>query len=470
MVDSPSWRAYTGQSLQEFLDRGWLQAVHPEDRAWVEQHWREAVAAPQRAQAEFRLKRADGTWSWTSAQAAPVLDDAGRVLKWVGMNIDVTDRKLAEEALRQADRRKDEFLATLAHELRNPLAPLRNAAHLLGAPELRAEQLRWVQRLIERQVGHMARLLDDLLDVARITQGKLALKLERVSLASIIESAVEAARPLIDHKRHALRIAIDGLEEGRLLLQADPVRLSQVLANLLTNAAKYTDAGGRIVLCASRRGSELRLSVCDNGIGLPPQARAHIFEMFSQLESSTGRAEGGLGIGLALVRGIVELHGGRVAADSAGPGQGSCFTVQLPLEPAGEPAQGGAQPPLLHAGLKVLIADDNEDAAQTLNLLLSFEGCDTRVVTSGQAAVQEATHWHPDVAVLDIGMPELDGYAVARALRQQPGGEHMLLVALTGWGQDDDRRKSAAAGFDHHLTKPVDIGQLLALIATSRPG
>ena len=225
VVDSPSWRAYTGQSLEAFLGWGWLEAVHPEDRAWVEQHWREAVAAPQRAHAEFRIRRADGSWSWTNAQAAPVFDDTGQVLKWVGMNIDITDRKLAEEALRQADRRKDEFLATLAHELRNPLAPLRNAAHLLAAPELRTEQLHWVQRLIERQVGHMARLLDDLLDVARITQGKLALKTERVSLASVIEAAVEAARPLIDQKHHALQISIDGLEDGKLLLQVDPVRL-----------------------------------------------------------------------------------------------------------------------------------------------------------------------------------------------------------------------------------------------------
>ncbi|WP_051242961.1 hybrid sensor histidine kinase/response regulator [Azohydromonas australica] len=278
---------------------------------------------------------------------------------------------------------------------------------------------------------------------------------------------MEAARPLIDHKRHALRISLDGMEEGQLL-QADPVRLSQVQANLLTNAAKYTDAGGRMELCASRHGSELHLSVCDNGIGPPREARTRIFEMFSQLESGTGRAEGGLGIGLALVHGIVDLHGGRVAADSAGPGQGSCFTVQLPLGQAAEPVRPEAQLPSLHAGVKVLVADDNEDAAQTLSLLLSFEGCDTRVVPSGNAAVQEAAHWHRDVAVLDSGMPSLDGHAVARALRQQPGGEHMLLLALTGWGQDNDRRKSAAAGFDHHLTKPVDIEQLVGLIAAFR--
>jgi signal transduction histidine kinase len=360
------------------------------------------------------------------------------------------------ERLREADRRKDEFLATLAHELRNPLAPLSNAAQLLAAPELRAEQLRRIQRLIERQVGHMGRLLDDLLDVARITQGKLTLKMERVSLVSVIDAAVVAARPLIDHKRHALQISINGMEEDKLLLQADPVRLSQVLANLLTNAAKYTDAGGRIELAARRLGAELQLSVCDNGIGLPPQARSRIFEMFGQLDSGNSRAEGGLGIGLALVRGIIELHGGRVGVESAGLGQGSCFTVQLPLGSLSEALKPDAQVEAAHVGLKVLVADDNEDAAQTLVLLLSFAGYETRVATSGHAAVQEATHWRPDVAVLDIGMPDLDGYAVALALRRQDSGTPMLLIALTGWGQDDDRRRSAAAGFDHHLTKPVE--------------
>jgi PAS domain S-box-containing protein len=470
IADSPSWRAYTGQTVEEFLDSGWLQVVHPEDRAHVEQHWREAVAAPCHVHVEFRLRRADGSWSWTSAQAAPVLDDAGRVLKWVGMNIDITHRKLAEEILRQSDRRKDEFLATLAHELRNPLAPLRNAAHLLAAPELQAQQLPWIQRLIERQVGHMARLLDDLLDVARITQGKLTLKVERVALSSIIESALEAARPLIEQKQHTLAISLDEDQQGELVLMADPVRLSQVLSNLLTNAAKYTDAGGRIELSARCCGSELHLSVCDNGIGLLREARTRIFEMFGQLEVGAGRAEGGLGIGLALVRGIVELHGGRVSADSAGPGQGSCFTVQLPLGAPPEMLKPDVQLKAAHAGLKVLVADDNEDAAQTLALLLSFAGCETRVVTSGQAAVQEATHWRPDVAALDIGMPDLDGYSVARTLRQQPGGANLVLIALTGWGQDSDRRNAVVAGFDHHMTKPVDVEQLLALIATSRAG
>ncbi|WP_157269976.1 hybrid sensor histidine kinase/response regulator [Azohydromonas aeria] len=382
--------------------------------------------------------------------------------------IDISARKQAEEALRQSDRRKDEFLATLAHELRNPLAPLRNAAQLLAAPALRADQLRWVQRLIERQVGHMARLLDDLLDLARISQGKLHLKKERVTLAAIVEPAVEAVRPLIEGKRHALTLALEAAQPEALVLEADAVRLAQVLSNLLANAAKYTDAGGHLLLSARREADALVLEVSDDGIGLPVEARSRIFEMFGQLESGAGRSEGGLGIGLALVAGIVELHGGQVGVDSAGPGQGSRFTVRLPLQAlpdAPAPAPAVAQP---RPGLRVLVADDNEDAAQTLALLLSFQGCETRVALSGAAAVETALRWPPDAAVLDIGMPGLDGHAVAQALRAQPDGARLLLVALTGWGQDADRRKSAAAGFDHHLTKPVDVPRLLALLAALR--
>jgi PAS domain S-box-containing protein len=453
---------------REQLHRGlvrWTDLTPPEhleaDRHAVEQAHREGVSTVY----EKEYLRPDG--SRVPVMLATCLFDGQREL--LAFVIDITERKRAEEALRQSDRRKDEFLATLAHELRNPLAPLRNAAQLLGAPALRLDQLGWIQRLMDRQVSHMARLLDDLLDLARISQGKLQLKKERVSLAAIVDPAVEAARPLLDHKRHALAVALDGVAQGRLVLHADAVRLSQVLSNLLTNAAKYTDAGGRIELRAWCEGRELLLSVRDNGIGLPARSRSRIFEMFGQLESGAGRSEGGLGIGLALVAGIVELHGGRIAVDSAGPGQGSCFTVRLPLEEAPPAVPPAAVDESLHAGLKVLVADDNEDAAQTLALLLSFEGCEIQVALSGRDAVEAAGRWSPDAAVLDIGMPDLDGHAVARALRAQACGARMLLIALTGWGQDADRRKSAAAGFDHHLTKPVDIHQLLALLAVRRP-
>ncbi|NML16480.1 PAS domain S-box protein [Azohydromonas caseinilytica] len=432
------------------------------DRRAIEEVARHGVSSVY----EKEYQRADGSRVRVML-AVCSFDEVEELLAFV---IDITERKQAEEALRQLDRRKDEFLAMLAHELRNPLAPLRNAAQLLAVPALRADQLRWVQRLIERQVGHMARLLDDLLDLARITQGKLRLMKEPVSLGAIVESAVEAARPLIDQKRHTLVIELDAAAQGELVLQADPVRLSQVLSNLLTNAAKYTDAGGRVELTARQQGAELELCVRDNGIGLPPQARTRIFEMFGQLESGAGRADGGLGIGLALVRGIVELHGGQVSVDSAGAGRGTCFTVRLPLAETPAPAQPEPLAEAPRTGLKVLVADDNEDAAQTLGLLLSFRGCETQVATSGRAALETAAQWRPQVAVLDIGMPDLDGHAVARALRERPGGETLLLIALTGWGQDADRRKSEVAGFDHHLTKPVDINELLALMAVRQAG
>jgi PAS domain S-box-containing protein len=434
----------------------------PADRRAVEEARRDGVSCIY----EKEYLRPDG--SRVPVMLATCLFDGEQEL--LAFVIDITERKQAEEALRRSDRRKDEFLATLAHELRNPLAPLRNAGQLLAAPALGADQLRWIQRLIERQVGHMARLLDDLLDLARISQGKLQLKKERVSVSAVIDPAVEAARPLIDQKRHALTVLLDGMDQGSLLVDADPVRLAQVLSNLLTNAAKYTDAGGHIELRARRVGAELELSVRDNGIGLPAQARSRIFEMFGQLESGASRSEGGLGIGLALVAGIVELHGGRIEVHSAGTGQGSCFTVRLPLGEAPLPNAAAAADEATGAGLKVLVADDNEDAAQTLAMLLSFQGFEVRTALSGQAAVDTAARWTPDVAVLDIGMPDLDGHAVARALRRQPGGAGLLLIALTGWGQDADRRKSVAAGFDHHLTKPVNVQQLLALLAVPRAG
>ena len=455
----------TREALRQGLVR-WTELTPPEhleaDRRAVAQAQREGISAVY----EKEYLRADGS-RVPVMLATCLFDGECELLAFV---IDITERKRAEEALRQSDRRKDEFLATLAHELRNPLAPLRNAAQLLASPALRLDQLGWIQRLMERQVRHMARLLDDLLDLARISQGKLQLKKERVTLSAIVDPAVEAARPMLDAKRHVLTVSLQDGAQGRLVLLADAVRLSQVLSNLLTNAAKYTDAGGRIALRAWREGTGLCLSVRDNGIGLPPGARSRIFEMFGQLEAGAGRSEGGLGIGLALVAGIVELHGGSVAVESDGPGQGSCFTVRLPLDEALAPAAGDAADEPAPAGLKVLVADDNEDAAQTLALLLTFQGFETRVALAGLDAVELARQWPVDVAVLDIGMADLDGHAVARALRAMEGGRRMRLIALTGWGQDADRSKSAAAGFDHHLTKPVDVQQLLALLAVGRAG
>jgi signal transduction histidine kinase/ActR/RegA family two-component response regulator len=365
-------------------------------------------------------------------------------------------------ALRDADRRIDAFLATLSHELRNPLAPIRNAAEVLASPGLTPMQLRWTQSVIQRQAAHMATLLDDLLELTRITQGKLHLRKQACSVKSILEAAVETARPLLDKKRHELRVH---MPDDIPPFIADPVRLAQAVSNLLTNAAKYTDAGGRIELSA-RLDDRLTISVEDNGIGIPAEQLQGLFTMFSQVPSAISRSEGGLGVGLALVKGLVELHGGAVAAHSGGAGKGSQFLITLPFD-----AQGASESPVKerHAALplgklRLLIADDNRDAADSLSMLLSMDGYEVRTVYGGRAAVSAAETFRPDVALLDIGMPEMDGYAAAAAIRQQRGGADTYLIAVTGWGQQEDKRRALEAGFATHMTKPVDPDSLRDLL------
>jgi signal transduction histidine kinase/CheY-like chemotaxis protein len=372
-----------------------------------------------------------------------------------------------EAALRDADHRKDLFLATLAHELRNPLAPIRTAVQILSSPQLPADRLHWVQSVIQRQAKHMALLLDDLLDVARITRGKLVLKTERVTLNSVVDAAVETARPLLDDKKHRLTVILPG---DVPVLTADPLRLSQVLSNLLTNAAKYSNPGGQIRLACDVDGNVVNISVKDNGIGIPAEALPRIFEMFSQVDVTSARSGGGLGIGLSLVKGLVELHGGTIEARSRGPGQGSEFIVHLRLgtdTSAVHATEADAQPPALE-GHRILVADDNQDAADSLAMLLGLAGHEVRVAHSGRAALALAQAFRPDTALLDIGMPDLNGYEVAQELRRAPWGSDICLIALTGWGQDSDRRRSNSAGFNHHVTKPVDPATLQALM-TNRP-
>jgi two-component system, sensor histidine kinase len=361
--------------------------------------------------------------------------------------------RLSEAALSKADRRKDLFLATLAHELRNPLAPIRTAAQVLADRRLAPSQLQWAQSVIQRQVAHMALLLDDLLDIARITQGKLVLKRSRVTLTEVIDSAVEAARPV-----------------DTLTLNADALRLSQVLSNLLTNAAKYTDPAGHIRLEASVDAGLLRVSVADDGIGIAADALSRIFEMFSQVDGESNRSDGGLGIGLSLVKGLIELHGGEIEARSAGPGRGSEFIVRLPLDAAISVAPRSSEldaPAPRRGARRIMIADDNKDAADALGMLLDLAGHDIRVVYNGRSALMLAQTFRPDVAFIDIGMPDLTGYEVAQQLRREPWGSGPFLVALTGWGQDDDRRQAREAGFDRHMTKPVDSEELDGLIAAA---
>ncbi len=362
--------------------------------------------------------------------------------------------RAVEMTLRDADHRKDLFLATLAHELRNPLAPIRTAAQILAVPTVDPEQLQWAKNVIQRQVSHMALLLDDLLDIARITQGKLELKKSRVTLSEVVASAIEAARPLIDRKEHSLTVTLPSHE---LEFEADPLRLSQVVSNLLTNAAKYTDPKGHIELTGIVQNDKLSLTVTDDGIGIAQEALAGIFEMFSQVDGASARSDGGLGIGLALVKGLLDLHGGSIAAHSDGAGHGSRFTVQLPLtsgvtDRCEQTGNSIAKP----ATRRVLVADDNKDAADALAMLLELSGHDVKVVHDGNSALSVARTFRPDVALIDIGMPDLSGYEVAQRLRREPWGVSMYLVALTGWGRDDDRQQAKVAGFDKHITKPVD--------------
>jgi len=400
---------------------------------------------------------------WFHCIASPIPDGVG---VWF---TDISGRVRDEQRLREGDRRKDEFLATLAHELRNPLAPIRQATLLAMSPHASEEQKRWSSEVIDRQVSHMALLLDDLLDVSRITRGALTLRKALIDLGDVFVSAVETARPLIDAKGHHLRVWAG---QGPLLLEADPLRLAQVVANLLTNAAKYTDPGGCIRLLARREGDEAVIEVHDNGIGIPAEALTDVFRMFAQLRHAGERTRSGLGIGLALSKGLVELHGGSMSAHSEGPGCGSVFRVRLPASPpppvADDVREDGETPALRQR--HVLIADDNRDASDTLAALLLAEGHTVRLAYDGDQALALWHEHRPEICLLDIGMPGRSGHQVARAIRRSPAGEHTLLVAVTGWSQVHDRELALEAGFDLHLTKPVNPLQIERLLQTSARG
>jgi two-component system CheB/CheR fusion protein len=427
---------------------------------------------------ETCLKRPDGRTVDLLVSAGPLRDSQGQIVGCVITLTDISERKRLEgelrrqaEQLAEADRRKDEFLATLAHELRNPLAPLRHAVQFLqlkGPPE---PELRAARAVIDRQVQHLTRLVDDLLDVGRISQGKVELRRQPIRLAAVVESAVETSRPLIEACRHELTVTLPVVP---VWLDADPMRLAQVVANLLNNAAKYTEAGGRIDLTAAREGQEALVRVRDTGVGLPAEMLERIFEPFAQVDRSLGRAQGGLGIGLTLVKSLVEMHGGSVHATSAGPGRGSEFVVRLPVaqEPGRpEEAAEGKAPvgPKEAPCCRVLVVDDNEDAARMLAMLLELEGNQVSVAHDGPGALAAARTFHPDVVLLDISLPGMDGYEVARRVRQLPGMQGVVLIAQTGWGQEEDRHRSRAAGCDAHLLKPVELETLQELLKSLRP-
>jgi PAS domain S-box-containing protein len=459
------WYEYTGTTPEAMLGSGWESVVDPGALPSVIERWRASVATGTRFEMIFALKGADGNFRPFLTRSAPVRDAAGHIVRWFGTNVDISELQAAQDSLRQADRRKDEFLATLAHELRNPLAPVSNAVLLLKSKGEDAQMREWASTIIERQVQSMARMLDDLLDVSRITRGTLTLQKQRVGLASVLDNAVEVAQPVVTARRHQLTI---NLPPQTIEVHVDPLRLSQLVGNLLINAAKYTDPGGRIELAAVVVDRSVTVSVKDNGIGLEPESIGQIFEMFSQVKSALDRSEGGLGIGLALVKGLAELHGGSVEAQSPGLGRGSTFSVHLPLAHSVSSAPRGAstaQSELAEVSQRrVLIADDNKDAATTLQALLELYGHEVHVAHDGESALEIAERLQPQIAILDIGMPKLNGYDIARRIRAADWGPGMRLIALTGWGQEGDRQRALAAGFDAHLTKPVYADELKGLL------
>jgi PAS domain S-box-containing protein len=407
-----------------------------------------------------------------SLTVSPVRSADGTVIAASKVARDVSERKIAEqklraseEALRLADRRKDEFLALLAHELRNPLAPIRYALAANKKPGRTPEQCRQAEEIIERQVMHMSRLLDDMLDISRITRGVLELKKTRAELTSIIGAAIETARPVLEEKHHTL--ALD-LPSEPVQLEADVMRLAQVFSNLLINAAKYTDPGGRIQLRARPQANEVLVSVSDNGMGIPAEMLPRVFNMFFQSNAALARAEGGLGVGLSLVRGLVRLHGGSVEARSDGPGGGSEFVIRLPLS-AGmqnivDAEADEAEQISVDTGLKILVVDDNRDAADTCAMLLEASGHHVQTAYTGRQALELARAFRPHALLLDIGLPDMDGYQLARQVRSKPWGRGVALVAVTGWGQEQDRQRAVAAGFDHHLVKPISAETVETLL------
>lgn len=410
-----------------------------------------------------------GTLIPTAYSAAPLRSPEGQTTGAVLVFRDESQRRRAELALQSADRRKDEFLATLAHELRNPLAPICMGVELLALGDNDAQTVSEVCQMIDRQSQHMVRLIDDLLDVSRITRGKLELRKSRLDLAEVVRDAVAAARPLVDAARHELAVR---LPERPVYVFADGSRLSQVITNLLNNAAKFTPPEGRIELDVSQTGAEVAIAVADSGIGIAADKLESVFEMFTQVHESGDAARGGLGIGLALVKRLVEMHGGRVEARSGGPNRGATFLLRLPV--VSEPPSVAGGPPGTNgeytaaAGRRVLVVDDNPDALESLSLAVERMGGEVRRARDGVEALRIAESFQPDVVLMDLGLPNMNGFDAARQLRREPWGREVALVATTGWGQDDDRRRTAEAGFDRHVVKPVTISALREILDAPR--
>jgi PAS domain S-box-containing protein len=462
---NPAFRRLLGYERHELDGVAFAELVHPDDRAanlLAVRRLREEELPT--CEIENRYLRKDGKVVWVHKFISLLHDARGAPSHFVALVTDVTERRRMEDALRESDQRKDEFLATLAHELRNPLAPISNALHVLGRLGAPPEMEKLIG-LIRRQVIHLIRLVDDLMEVSRISRGKVELRRQPVDLAAVIGQAIETSEPFVEAGGHELRVELCA---EPLIVGGDSVRLAQVFANLVNNAAKFTPPGGRIELTMEARAGEAAVRVRDNGVGISSEMLPRVFDLFSQAERRLDGVNGGLGIGLALVRSLVELHDGRVEASSAGLGRGSEFIVSLPLTESvlGDPnieREAGEAP---ETARRVLVIDDNRDVAESLAMLLDTFGADVRTASSGPAGLDALAEFAPELVFLDLGMPGMDGYETARRIRERPEGRGVLLVALTGWGQDGDRDRTREAGFDRHLVKPADLDALQALLAT----
>ena len=461
------WLDFTGRSMEDVVGIGVTEVVHPDDVGRTLPLYAAAFDARAPFSMEYRLRRRDGEYRWLICNGVPRYRSDGEFEGYIGSCFDVTDYKNAQAALREADQKKDEFLATLAHELRNPLAPLRNGVQIIKLAADDSQAVEKARSIMERQVVQMARLIDDLMDLSRISRGKIVLRTTRLRLADVVKDAVDTARPLIEERGHTLTLDVP-LEP--IEVDADGTRLAQVFGNLLNNAAMYTDRGGRIRLAIERQGSDAVVTVEDNGIGIPAHMLPQVFEMFTQVDRSLEKSQGGLGIGLNIVKRLVEKHGGSVEAQSSGAGQGSRFVVRLPVAMTAAAQADGPdrehEPKIGQATRRrILVVDDNVDGACVLTEMLSIMGNEARTAHDGLQALNMAADFRPDVILMDIGMPKLNGYEACRRIREQPWGKNIILIAQTGWGQEDDKRKSHDAGFNFHMVKPVDPAALENLLA-----
>ena len=460
------WLAYSGQDAG--APNSWLELVHPEEASRMTAAWECALVGGEESEWYCRNRRAgDGEYRWFHVKAAAVRGTQGGIVRWVGTSTDIHEQRKAQEALHEADQRKDDFLAMLGHELRNPLAAIRHAVKI-SQESADCESQRWSGEVIDRQSNQLARMVDDLLDVERINRGRIELRTAPVTLDAVLRSAIQAVQPMMEHKGHVLTSNL----KGPLRVQGDADRLEQIFVNLLNNAVKYTPEGGEIRVMAEEEAGSAVIRISDNGVGIPQEILPHVFDLFTQARTTLDRAQGGLGIGLTVVRTLVELHGGSVAVESGPQIPGTKLTVNLPVinETPTEPTAGLPlpSPTAVPLNLRVLIVDDHVDAAQTMERLLKRRNCQVLVAHDGPSGLVAAQQFHPDVLLLDLGLPGFDGYELARNLLSDPHCSQSLFIAISGYAQESDVERSRAAGFTHHFAKPVNLNQLMEAIRGQR--